>query len=101
MVNGIRHDRSLVVLSDRLITDWNPANVAALSSADLTPLAVLGCEIVILATGAKLRFPRPEILRPLLDAHIGVEVMNVPAACRTYNILLAEDRKVAAAFLLG
>ena len=51
-------------------------------------------------TGARLRFPRPEITRPLIEARVGVEVMDVQAACRTYNILVAEGRKVAAALLL-
>ena len=61
--------------------------------------AALGREILLLGTGAKIRFPRPEILRPLIEARVGVEVMDVQAACRTYNILAAEDRKVAAALL--
>src|SRR6266702_1612053 len=61
----------------------------------------LGLEIVLLGTGARLRFPRPEILRPLVQSGVGVEVMDVEAACRTYNILVAEERKVAAALLLG
>jgi len=58
-------------------------------------------EIVLLGTGEQQRFPRPEILRPLTEAGIGVEVMTVQAACRTYNILVAEERRVAAALLLG
>jgi len=61
----------------------------------------VGREIVLPGTGAQLRFPRPEILRPLLEAGVGVEVMDVQAACRTYNILVSEERKVAAALLLG
>jgi uncharacterized protein len=54
-----------------------------------------------LGTGARQRFPRPEIMRPLVQSGVGVEVMDVEAACRTYNILVAEERKVAAALLLG
>jgi uncharacterized protein len=62
-------------------------------------LAGLDREIVLLGTGRLLRFPRPELLRPLVQAGVGVEVMDVQAACRTYNILASEERKVAAALL--
>ena len=56
-------------------------------------------EVVLLGTGAKLRFPHPRLTRLLSDARIGIEVMDLQAACRTYNILMAEERKVAAALL--
>jgi uncharacterized protein len=98
-VNGTSYSRSLVVLPDQLILDWSGMRFDALSAADFAPLAQLGREILILGTGAKMRFPRPEVLRPLIDARVGVEVMTLQAACRTYNILAAEDRKVAAALL--
>ena len=54
-------------------------------------------EVVLLGTGARLRFPRPEITRALVEAHIGLEVMDAQAACRTFNILVAEGRRVARA----
>lgn len=101
MVNRQRHERSLVVLRDRLVTDWEPAGFDALSAADFTRLAELAPEIVLLGTGARLRFPRPELTRALIDARIGLEVMDLQAACRTYNILAAEERKVAAALLFN
>lgn len=100
-VNGERHARSLVVLPDRLVPAWSATTFEALSAADLEVVRDLAPEIVLLGTGGRIRFPRPEIMRPLIDARIGYEVMDVPAACRTYNILVAEDRKVAAALLLG
>ena len=101
IVNGTRHDRALIVLVDRIITDWPATSFAELTAAQLQPLTMLECEIIILGTGPKLRFPRPEITRPLVEAQIGLEVMGVPAACRTFNILAAEGRKVAAALLLA
>jgi uncharacterized protein len=58
-------------------------------------------EIVLLGTGAALQFPRPELTRPVIDAKIGLEVMDSSAACRTYNILMDEQREVAAALLIG
>jgi uncharacterized protein len=57
-------------------------------------------EIVLLGTGPRLRFPSPAVYASLLKARIGVEVMDTAAACRTYNILAAEGRRVAAALML-
>ena len=54
-----------------------------------------------IATGTTLRFPHPRLTRALTDARIGLEVMDTPAACRTFNILAAEGRKVAAAILIA
>ncbi|MCX7891932.1 MAG: Mth938-like domain-containing protein [Burkholderiales bacterium] len=99
-VNGVRHERSIVVLPDRVIADWAPASLDALEAAHLAPLVTLGIEILLLGTGARLRFPRPEVIRPLTDARIGFEAMDAHAAARTYNILTAEGRRVAAALLL-
>ena len=100
-VNNQRIEKSVVVLPDRIISDWAATTFEALAPEHLAVLAGLGCEIILLGTGAQLRFPRPEILRALDHSGIGLEVMDVQAACRTYNILLAEERSVAAALLLG
>lgn len=99
-VNRVRYERSLVVLPDRLLDTWNVPGFDALDEAAIAALAPLDVEIVLLGTGARLRFPHPRLLQPLYAAGIGVEVMDTNAACRTYNILVAEDRKVAAALLL-
>jgi uncharacterized protein len=100
MVNGARIERSVVVLPDRILADWAATRFEELAPEHLAALAGLGREIVLLGTGARLRFPAREILSPLIRAGIGVEVMDVQAACRSYNILMAEERKVAAALLL-
>jgi uncharacterized protein len=101
MVNDRRFERSVVVLPEHIIADWEATSFEALTPGHLAALLGLGREIVLLGTGARLRFPSPEILRPLIEAGIGVEVMDVRAACRTYNILMAEERRIAAALLLG
>ena len=100
MVNAVRHERSLVVLPDRPVEDWPVRGVDALQEEDLQFLAGLGVEIVLLGTGESLRFLHPRLLQPLAQARVGVEVMDTRAACRTYNILVAEGRKVAAALIL-
>jgi uncharacterized protein len=99
-VNDERFEKSVVVLPERVIADWAPASFDALTADHLALLVDLEREIILLGTGSRLRFPRPEILKPLIRAGIGVEVMDVQAACRTYNILMAEERKIAAALVL-
>ncbi len=101
MVNRQRYERNLVVLHDRILTEWQPAGFDELDAADFALLAELKPEIVLLGTGARLRFPQPELTRALIEARIGLEVMDIRAACRTYNILAAEERKVAAALLFS
>jgi uncharacterized protein len=101
MINDQRHEQSLVVLPDRLVTDWQPGGFDDLDAAHFAQLAELAPEILLLGTGDKLRFPRSEITRALIEARIGLEVMDLQAACRTYNILVAEERKVVAALLFA
>jgi len=100
-VNAIRHTSNLIVLPDRLIADWTPATFETLSLADFELLATLDTEIILLGTGNRLRFPRPELLRAPMAARKGVEAMDLTAACRTYNVLVSEGRKVAAALLFA
>ena len=99
-INGTRRQISTVVLSDRIL-DWEVPEFSALNEASFAYLAALPVEIVLLGTGATLRFPHPRLTQPLRDARIGLEVMDTSAACRTYNILLGEDRRVAAAVLIA
>jgi uncharacterized protein len=100
-VNAVRHVSNLVVLPDRLIVDWTPASFATLSPFDFERLAALDSEIILLGTGQQLRFPRPELMQALIKAQKGLEVMDIAAACRTYNVLIGEGRKVAAALIFA
>lgn len=100
LVNQQRYERSLIVMADRLLDSWQPRSVDALTAADFELLASLGVDIVLLGTGPSLRFPAPALVRLLPERGIGLEVMDSFAAARTYNILLAEGRRVAAALLL-
>ncbi len=100
MVNNLRYERSLVVLPDRLVEDWGVAAPEAMTVAHMEGLAALAPEVLLLGTGARLVFPEPALLAPLAAAGIGLEVMDTSAACRTYNILMAEGRRVAAAIIL-
>lgn len=98
-VNQARHEINLIVLPERIVTEWTAARLETLAVNDLEPLRHLGCQIILLGTGKRLRFPPAAWLKPFAEAGIGVEIMDLPAACRTYNILAAEGRQVAAALL--
>jgi uncharacterized protein len=97
-INGQRHQASLVVLPEKIIP-WPAQGFDTLSPENFAFLKDLNAEIVLLGTGARQRFPHPRLSAALAQAGIGLEVMDMQAACRTYNILVAEERKVAAALL--
>jgi len=99
-VNGVRYERSVIVLADRIM-DWSVSGFDGFDAAAFSALAGLPLEIVVLGTGASLRFPDTSYSKILRAAGIGLEVMDTPAACRTYNILLSEDRRVGAALLMA
>jgi uncharacterized protein len=98
LVNGERRASSVVVLPDR-IEEWSVAGFDRLTPEDFVFLKELRVEIILLGTGPRQRFPHPRLTAELAQAGIGLEVMDVHAACRTYNILVAEERRVAAALL--
>lgn len=98
-VNGSRHHGSLLVRPQGPVTPWAVASFQALDAASLLALLDERPEVILLGTGAQLRFPSPALTRPLLQAGVGVEAMDSAAACRTYNILMAEGRQVLAALL--
>lgn len=98
-VNSVRY-QTCVLVTPQAVTQWNANGFDALKAAHFEFIAELKPEIVILGTGAAQRFPRPELARMLAASGAGVEVMGSRAACRTYNILASEGRKVVAAILM-
>ena len=98
-VNQEKHEKNLILLPESIILEWSTATVSTMTEAVMQKLLELGTEIILLGTGKRLRFPPGPLLRPFAPAGIGLEVMDLKAACRTYNILAAEGRKVAAALL--
>jgi uncharacterized protein len=92
---------SLIVLRDELLTDWQPRDATELRAVHLKPLLEKRPEVVILGTGEIQVFPDPAIFMTLMDLGIGFEIMDNAAACRTYNVLLAEDRRAALALILA
>jgi uncharacterized protein len=96
----VEYRENVLVTPERVVTGWTAGGFDTLTEADFMALAELKPEVVLLGTGASLRFPHPRLTRALTDAGIGVEVMDTPAACRTFNILAAEGRRVVAAVIL-
>ena len=82
------------------MTDWQPHEYEALNETDFAYFLAIKPEILLFGTGTQQRFPPPRLYQALSLSGIGVEFMDTAAACRTYNILMAEDRNVAAAVLL-
>jgi uncharacterized protein len=98
-VNKEKHSKNLIVRPESIIFEWSTATPATLAGNDMAKLLELGSEIILLGTGRHQRFPPGALMRPFAPAGIGLEIMDLRAACRTYNILAAEGRKVAAALL--
>jgi len=100
LVNGQRLDFGLVLGPSLLDQEMFRGLVfEALVVAHFEWLRSQQAEIVLLGTGPRLRFPHPSLTRPLIEAGIGLEVMDTGAACRTYNLLASEGRKVLALIL--
>ena len=99
-IGGQRLEHSVVLHSTGERTDWRCSRFDELSDAHFAPLAAHKPELVVFGSGAATRFPRPAWIRALIEAGIGVEAMDTGAACRTYNILMGENRRVLAAMVL-
>lgn len=91
---------SAIVSIDQLNDQWPPQNVGELTSAHIRQILALSPEVVLLGTGKKLEWPPPTVIQPLIDNNIGIEVMDTAAACRTYNILMLEGRRVVLALMM-
>jgi uncharacterized protein len=97
---GQRFHESFAVGSRGELQTWGCNRFEDLNVEHFNALAALNPELVVFGSGHKLRFPKPALLRSLIDAGIGVETMDTAAACRTYNILAQEGRHVVAGLLL-
>jgi len=98
-VAGVEHRQSVRLSHREAAAPWPVTAFAEISAETIAPATTVGAEIVLIGTGRTLRFPRPDALRPLIEARVGYEVMDTSAACRTYNVLLGEGRQVAALLL--
>ncbi len=100
-VGATPYAHSLVVPWQGEIEDWQVADLSALTPAHFERIAARRPEVVIFGSGSRLRFLPPALLRPLIEARIGIETMDTAAACRTYNVLVSEGRRAVAALIIG
>lgn len=100
-INAVRFNHSLVVLPETPPVAWPVASFDELAPAHFEAIQAMQPQVVILGTGNTQRFVHPRLVSALTAAHVGVESMDNHAACRTYNILMAEGRKVALALIMG
>jgi uncharacterized protein len=98
-INAVRFAHSLVVMPETAPVAWGPASFEALTHEHFAQIDAAMPDVVILGTGNRQRFVHPRLTAALTARRIGVECMNNQAACRTYNILMAEGRKVALALI--
>ena len=99
-VNDKTISLSVVITPDN-IQPWEPRSIDELTAEHINQLGELDPELVIIGTGKVLTFPPPALTAALLTRGIGVEIMAHDAACRTFNVLLAEDRRVVVALMMG
>ncbi len=98
-VGGELYKASVIVTPDKIIDNWRVASAALLAEADFQYFASFDPEIFILGSGTHILMPDPSLLAPLIDQKCGYEVMTSRSACSTFNILLAEARKVVVALM--
>jgi len=90
-----------IVCADALIESWEVTSVGELTPEALAPVWALKPELVLLGTGAQQRFPGAAVREAFRARGIGLESMDLGAACRTYNVLVQEERRVVALLFLS
>ncbi len=100
IINQQVYHKSLIIMPEQLTPDWRPQTIEDLIATDFDELITFKPSMIILGTGEKQAFPSPTLYAAAINAGIGVEIMNTPAACRTYNILMSEGRSIAAALMM-
>ena len=101
LINGERYTQPVIVSAERIVADWPAPTLENLAEHDIDHALALEPEVILLGTGASHRFVSNRLATAIMARGIGFEVMNTAAACRTYNILLAEDRRVAAILFIA
>jgi len=98
-INAVRHEGALLVQPEADVVPWPVKAFDELTATDFEAIAALQPDLVLLGTGERQRFVHPRLIAALASRRIGLECMDTAAACRTYNILMTEGRRVLAALL--
>lgn len=99
-IQETEYTSSLIVGPGFLVPDWPPGSIDTLEQEHIEALMEHGPELVLIGTGPRQHFPGPAVLKALINSGIGYEFMDTGAACRTFNILVAENRQVIAGLIL-
>ena len=99
-INKTPYAHAVILSSDGAILEWPVQSFDGLEAAHFAQMVDLKPELILIGTGSKQRFPKPELLKSLISAKIGFEIMDSQAACRTYNILVGEGRQVLLALIV-
>lgn len=99
-INAQRYTQSLLLSPESPVIEWSCTRFEDIKTEDFEQIAKLGPAVVIFGSGQRIRFPQAALIAPLIARNIGLETMDLQAACRTYNVLMAEGRKVVAALLI-
>lgn len=99
-INKTPYAHAVVLSSDGAISQWSAQTFDDLEAHHFSQLIDLKPELILIGTGKRQRFPKPELLKALISAKIGFEIMDSQAACRTYNILVGEGRQVLLALIV-
>ena len=99
-INHTPYAHAVLLSSDGAVSEWPVLTFDDLQSSHFAQMVDLKPELILIGTGSRQRFPKPELLKTLIQAKIGFEIMDSQAACRTYNILVGEGRKVVLALIV-
>lgn len=99
-INQVPYAHAVLLCSDGAISEWSAKSFDALEADHFAQMIALKPELVLIGTGRQQRFLKPQLLKALIDAKIGFEIMDSQAACRTYNILAGKGRQVLLALIV-
>ena len=100
-INEVEYHQSLLLSAQQMLSPWPVNSIQDLNQQSLEPILQMNPDVVLLGTGQRQQFPPAQIFALFGERGIGLEVMDNGALCRTFNILVAEDREVVAAVILG
>ncbi len=99
-ITQVPYAHAVLLSSEGVISEWPAKSFEDLEASHFAQMVAIKPELVLIGTGSRQRFPRPQLLKSLIDAKIGFEIMDSQAACRTYNILVGEGRQVLLALIV-
>ncbi|MFV8833751.1 Mth938-like domain-containing protein [Aquisalimonas sp.] len=99
-VNETEVTSTLLLTPEQLHDGWGPADVGELGNDHMDAITAMAPELLLIGTGRRQQFPDRRLMARTIQAGLGIEVMTTEAACRTYNVLAAEGRQVAAVLFM-